>query len=94
MGGEKRSDAIFFLYGCRRIKSIAYKTLLRKILSQEKRKKEEKKNERTRTHTFTNTHIDILNQSKYLEFVSISINMSVPTTTSKFSMTCSKEGRY
>jgi hypothetical protein len=50
--------------------------------------KEKKKNERTRTHTFTNTHIHILNQSKYLEFVSININMSVPTNISKISMTC------
>lgn len=88
---ERRSDVIFFLFCCRRIKSIAYKTLLRKILSQEKRKR--KKSKRRRTHTFTNTHLDILNQSKYLEFVSISSNMSVPTTTSKFSMTCRKEGR-
>jgi hypothetical protein len=60
----------------------------------EKKKKKKKKTKRTRTHTFTNTHIDILNQSKYLEFVSISINMSVPVAKSKFSMTCQKEGRY
>ena len=68
-----------------RIQNVATKN---PFSGKEKKKKKKKKPERTRTHTFTNTHIDILNQSKYLEFVSININMSVPTTTSKFSMTC------
>lgn len=88
MGGEKRREAkrcdffslLLSANKIDRIQNVATKNLF-------SGKEKKKKNERTRTHTFTNTtiHTYKLNQSKYLELVSV--NMSIPTNTSKVSIT-------
>jgi hypothetical protein len=91
VGGEKRREAkrydffslLLLANKIDRIQNVATKN----PFSGKREKRKKKPSEREHIHLQTQ-YIDILNQSKYLEFVSININMSVPTNTSKFSMTC------
>lgn len=83
---EKRCDFFSLLLSANKIDRT--QNVATKNLFQEKRKR--KKNERTaNTYIYKYTHTQTFNQSKYLELVSI--NMSIPTNTSKISMTCSRK---